>query len=83
MRADQWAAIEELIDELDIAVDATDITAAFRLREKLLAKTMRPLREFDALGLYQPTKATSTKTFLEKAAGLSPGGLSLSASASA
>ena len=69
----QLEAIEELIDELEIAVDAAELTTAFRLREKLLAKTMRPLRQFDALELYQPTKATSTKTFLEKGAGLSAG----------
>ena len=73
MCLDQLAALEALIDELDVAVDATELATAFRLREMLLAKTMRPLRAFDALELYQPTKATSTKTFLEKSAGLSAG----------
>ena len=73
MNLDRMAVIEKLIDQLELDVDATELITAFRLREKLLAKTMRPLREFDALELYQPTKATSTRTFLEKAAGLSPG----------
>ena len=73
MNLSQLAAIEELINELDFAVDATELASGFRLRELLLAKLMRPLREFDALELYQPTKATSTKTFLEKTAGLSAG----------
>jgi hypothetical protein len=38
-----------------------------------LAKAMAPLREFDELQLYQLSKASSTKQFLERAAGLSPG----------
>ena len=59
---DQLAAIEGLIDKLD----AIELATALRLREKLLAKTMRPLREFDAIGLYQLTKATSTKTSWRK-----------------
>jgi hypothetical protein len=73
MEPDSLTAIEELVDQLAVAVDARELARVFRVREKLLAKAMRPLREFDALGLYQLTKASSAKTFLEKTAGLSPG----------
>src|SRR5207244_13374688 len=64
--------LEELVDSLEIAVDADELTRVFRLREKLLAKSMTPLREFDKAQLYQLSKARSTKQFLERTAGLSP-----------
>ena len=67
------SAIDELVDQLEVAVDGDELSAVFRLRERLLAKSLRALREFDLLELYQPTKAASTKTFLEKSAGLALG----------
>jgi hypothetical protein len=73
MYADPLTAIEELVEQLDVAVDASELARVFRVRERLLAKSMHPLHEFDAIGLYQATKATSTRLFLEKVAGLSPG----------
>jgi hypothetical protein len=73
MYLDPLTAIEEAVEQLDVAVDARDLQRVFQIRERLLAKAVKPLREFDAIGLYQLTKATSTKTFLEKCAGLSPG----------
>ena len=45
--------LEELVECLDVAVDADELSRVFRLREKLLAKSMAPLREFDKAGLYQ------------------------------
>ena len=65
--------LREVIDRLEVSVDADDLAEVFRLRELLLAKSIRPLREFEALGLYQLSKAASTKAFLEKSAGLSSG----------
>ena len=65
--------LRDVVERLDVSVDPDDLAEVFRLRDALLAKAMRPLREFDTLELYQPTKATSTKTFLEKSAGLSAG----------
>ena len=65
-------ALEELVDGLDIAVDADDLTRVLRLREQLLAKAMAPLRAFDEAQLYQLSKASSTKKFLENTVGLSP-----------
>ena len=63
--------LEELVDSLEIAVDADELTRVFRLREKLLAKSMTPLREFDKAQLYQLSKASSTKQFLQRTVGLS------------
>ena len=65
--------LREVIDRLEVSVDADDLAEVFRLRELLLAKSIRPLRAFDALGLYQLSKAASTKAFLENSAGLSSG----------
>ena len=65
--------LRDVIARLEVSADADDLAELFRLRDALLAKSMRPLREFDAAQLYQLTKATSTKTFLVKAAGLAPG----------
>src|SRR5258707_674498 len=64
--------LEELVDALDVAVDADELARVFRLRETLLAKSMAPLREFDNAGLYQLSKACSTAQFLERTVGLSP-----------
>ena len=61
------------LEVLAIAVDADDLDAVFRLREKLLAKSMAPFRAFDAAQLYQLSKACSTNKFLENTVGLSPG----------
>src|SRR5438045_679408 len=63
--------LETLVDELEIAVSADELTRLFRLRERLLAKAMRPLREFNEGQLYQLSKAASTKQFLERTVGLS------------
>ena len=63
--------LEALVDELEIAVDANELTRLFRLRERLLAKAMTPLRDFDSAQLYQLSKASSTKQFLERTVGLS------------
>ena len=57
---------------LDIAVDADELAAVYRMRETILAKSMAPLRAFDKAQLYQLSKASSTKTFLENTVGLSP-----------
>ena len=65
--------LRDVIERLDVSVDADELAEVFRLRDALLAKAIRPLREFDALELYQPSKATSTRAFLEKTVGLSPG----------
>src|SRR4051794_11301870 len=70
--ADVLTALEELVDQLDVAVDADVLARVFRLREKLLAKTMAPLRAFDELMLYQLSKASSSVQFLERCAGLCP-----------
>jgi hypothetical protein len=69
------ATVSELIDvvgRLEISVDADELAVVYRLRETLLAKSMGPLREFDKAQLYQLSKASSTKSFLERSAGLSP-----------
>jgi len=66
------AELIDVVDRLDIAVDADDLAAAFLLRDKILAKAMEPLRAFDELLLYQLTKASSTAQFLERCAGVSP-----------
>ena len=56
-----------------IAVDADDLCAVALMRERLLAKSMAPLRDFDAAQLYQLcSKATSTKDFLQRTVGLAP-----------
>ena len=65
--------LRDVIERLEVSVDADELAEVFLLRDALLAKAMRPLRTFDALELYQPTKATSTRSFLEKSAGLAPG----------
>ena len=65
--------MQEAVDRLEIAVDAEELARVFRLRDALLATAMAPLRVFDELELYQLSKASSTKQFLERAAGLSPG----------
>jgi len=54
---------------LDVSVDGDEIAAVLALREQLLAKVMGPLRVFDELELYQGSKATSTKSFVEKECG--------------
>ena len=51
---DVLSAIEALVDRLEIAVDADQLARAFRLRERILAKTMAPLRAFDESMLYLP-----------------------------
>ena len=66
-------ALEELADYLDVGVDAGEQARVFRLRERLLAKSMASLRAFDEAQLYRLSKAGSTKQFLERVAGLSPG----------
>jgi len=68
---DVLTALEELVDQLDVAVDADVLARVFQLREKLLAKSMEPLRAFDELLLYQLSKAGSSVQFLERCAGLS------------
>jgi hypothetical protein len=73
MHSDPLTVLEELVEQLDVAVEGRDLARLLRLRDRLFAKALRPLRDFDELGLYQLTKATSTKTYLEKEAGLSPG----------
>ena len=73
LEIDGLTALEELVAGLDVAVDAAELARVFRLRDRLLAKAMAPLRAFDELQLYQLSKASSTKRFLERAAGLSPG----------
>jgi len=64
--------LREAIARLEICVDADDLAEVFRLRELLLAKAMAQLRDFDAAQLYQLSKASSTKQFLERTAGLVP-----------
>ena len=61
---DVLTALEELVDHLDVAVDADVLARVFQLREKLLAKSMEPLRAFDELMLYQLSKAASTVQYL-------------------
>jgi hypothetical protein len=73
MHSDPLTVLEELVEDLDVAVDGRDLARLFRVRDRLFAKALRPLNDFDEAGLYQLTKATSTKTYLEKEAGLSPG----------
>jgi phenylpyruvate tautomerase PptA (4-oxalocrotonate tautomerase family) len=58
---------------LDVHVDGDEISAILRGCEDAAAKTMNPLRAFDELQLYQLSKADSTRQFLERVAGLSPG----------
>ena len=70
---DALTAMEELVDHVKIAVDARDLERVFRLREKLFAMSMAPLRAFDELQLYQLSKASSSCQFLERTVGLSPG----------
>ena len=57
--------LQEAVERLEIAVDAEELARVFRLRDALLAKAMAPLRSFDELELYQLSKASSTKQFLE------------------
>ena len=69
------ATVLELIDvvgRLEISVDADELAAVYRMREMILAKSMAPLRAFDKAQLYQLSKASSTRKFLERSAGLSP-----------
>jgi hypothetical protein len=73
IETDGLTDLEELVAGLFVAVDGEVLAELFRLRDRLLAKAMAPLREFDELQLYQLSKASSTKQFLERAAGLSPG----------
>jgi hypothetical protein len=79
MKSALLCQMEELADQFDVAIDSDEIAAVYRLRETLLAKTMAPLREFDAAGLYQLTHARSTAAFLERSAGLSPGDAAVAA----
>ncbi|HUP71570.1 MAG TPA: hypothetical protein VM282_00840, partial [Acidimicrobiales bacterium] len=73
VETDVLTALEELVVDLDVAVDADQLARAHRLRETILAKTMAPLRAFDELLLYRLTKAASSAQFLERRAGLAPG----------
>ena len=67
------AELIDVVDRLDIAVDADDVAVVLRLRDTILAKAMAPLRAFDELMLYQLTKASSTAQFLGRTVGLSQG----------
>src|SRR4051812_4083958 len=51
------AELIDVVDRLDIAVDADDLAAVMRARDTILAKAMESLRAFDELLLYQLTKA--------------------------
>jgi hypothetical protein len=73
MQSALLSQIQNLVGQLDVAVDGDELAAVFRLREALLAKSMTPLHEFDAAGLYQLSHARSTAAFLERSAGLAPG----------
>ena len=58
------AELIDVVDRLDIAVDADDLAAVLRLRDTILAKAMESLRAFDELLLYQLTKASSTAQYV-------------------
>jgi hypothetical protein len=73
MQSALLSQLEDMVDQLDIAVDGDELAAVFRVRERLLAKAMAPLREFDAAGLYQLSHCGSTAAFLGRQAGLAPG----------
>ena len=72
MQSALLSAIDDLVDQLEIAVDGDELTAVFRLREKLLAKSIRPLRDFDAAKLYRLSHAGATGAFLERTVGIAP-----------
>jgi hypothetical protein len=63
----------DAVARLDVHVDGDEISAILQGCEDAVAKTMDPLRAFDELQLYQLSKADSTRQFLERCAGLSPG----------
>jgi len=46
------AELIDVVDRLDIAVDADDLVAVMRARDTILAKAIEPLRAFDELLLY-------------------------------
>jgi hypothetical protein len=73
MKSALLCQMEELAAQFEVALDSDEISGVYLLCETLMAKTMAPLREFDAAGMYQLTHARSTAAFLERSAGLSPG----------